>query len=67
MSVMGGAIGAEGVGADGGAGGEAQENRTGRVIIRRSKPLSGRMFIFTIIILYNRLENNKSGWYYRTE
>jgi hypothetical protein len=62
---MGGATGAEGVGA--GGGGEAQEHRPDRVIIRRSKPLSGRMFIFTIIIVYNRLENNKSGWYYRTE
>jgi hypothetical protein len=55
------AAGAGGAGA-GVVGGEAQENIPGRMIIRRSTALNGRMFVFTVIIVYNRLENNKSEY-----
>jgi hypothetical protein len=59
----GAAKGAGGTAAGAGAvGGEAQENIPGRMTTRTSKSLNGRMFIFTIVIVYNRLENNKSGY-----
>jgi hypothetical protein len=50
----------DGTGAGGGAaGGEAQDTIPDRMIARAP---NGRMFIFTIVIVYNRLENNKSGY-----
>jgi hypothetical protein len=59
------AAGAGGAGT-GVAGGEAQENMPDRMMTKmasgRSKALNGRRFIFTIVIVYNRLESGKSGY-----